>query len=58
MRNKTLLGAILGVLGCVVLREAYAKGFNKGAEECKKSLEGSMDIIKAVNDSENKEEES
>ena len=58
MRNKTLLGAILGILGCVVLREAYAKGFNKGVEECKKSLEGSMDIIKAVKDSENKEEES
>lgn len=58
MRNKTLLGAVLGVLGCVVLREAYAKGFNKGVEECINLMESTLDVVETVKKKENEDEES
>ena len=52
--KKYLLGILTGITGALVLREAYAKGFNKGLKECGEKL----DFIAKVQDLKKKDGES
>ena len=58
MKNKTLLGAVLGVLGCIIIGDAYARGYNKAVEECTNAVKSTLDVVEAVKAKENEEEES
>ena len=52
--KKYLLGLLTGIAGALVLRETYAKGFNKGIKECGDRL----DFIAKVQDLKKKDGES
>ena len=42
--NKYLFGIFTGIVGALVVKAAYAKGFNKGINECKDRLELAINI--------------
>ena len=42
--RKYLIGAVGALIGVFAVREAYAKGFNKGVDECKDRLEFAISI--------------
>lgn len=52
--RKYLFGIFTGIVGALVIREAYAKGFNKGIKECSEKL----DFIAKVQELNKKDEES
>lgn len=52
--NKYLFGIFTGIVGALVVKAAYAKGFKKGVKECSDKL----DFIVAVQEIKLKDEES
>ena len=47
--KKYLLGLLTGIGGALVLREAYAKGFNKGVKECSDKIDFIAEVQKIKN---------
>lgn len=44
--RKYLFGIFTGIVGALVIREAYAKGFNKGVKECSDKLDFIAEVQK------------
>lgn len=44
--SKYLIGAFGALVGVLVLREAYAKGYNKGVKECTDKLDFIAEVQK------------
>ena len=46
--NKLMVGAVSAILSVIGLTEAYKLGYNKGVEDCKKTLTFAVEIAKSV----------
>lgn len=50
--KEIITGAICAVLGVVAYNHIYAKGYNKGVDECTRLTKLAVDVKKTVEDEE------
>lgn len=46
--KKLLPGLLVALVGGLLCRESYARGFNKGVDECKKVVNMSNDLTEII----------
>ena len=55
--KKLLPGLLTALVGAIVCREVYARGFNRGVGECKKVINMTMNVTDIISKKENEKEE-
>ena len=55
--KKLLPGLLVALVGGLLCRESYARGFNKGVDECKRVVNMSMDLTEIISKKKENEKE-